>query len=327
MRSIVHLTLAILGNLSVLLMTPAVFAQSAYPEKPIRIVAPFAAGGSTDILARMTAEILSKALKQPVVVENRAGASGNIGIDVVAKSAPDGYSLLFTSTNLTLNPAVYQKVPFDPVKDFSGITMVAFAPMLLITRPDFGGDSLKSLIKYGLEHPGKLNFSSSGAGGTPHLTGEMLQIATGIKMTHVPYAGAAPAITDIVAGQVEMTFTTYISAQAFLSSGRLRALAVASNERLAALPQVPTFAQEGYANMEFGTMFGLLAPANTPREVINKLYQAIKDASKLPSFNEKIVEQGGYMVMNSPTDYDQYLREDVAKWQKLIKQIGSVSSN
>jgi tripartite-type tricarboxylate transporter receptor subunit TctC len=146
-------------------------------------------------------------------------------------------------------------------------------------------------------------------------------------MTHVPYGGAAPAITDIVAGQVEMTFTTYISAQAMLSSGRLRALAVASNERLAALPNVPTFAQEGYQNMEFGTMFGLLAPAGTPRPIIEQIYQTIKDASKQPAFNEKIVEQGGYMVVNTPLDYDKYLEEDVSKWVKLIKDIGGVSMN
>jgi tripartite-type tricarboxylate transporter receptor subunit TctC len=302
-------------------------AQEAFPNKPIRIIVPFAAGGSTDILARMTGETISKALKQPVIIENKAGASGNIGMEAIAKAAPDGYSLLFTSTNLTLNPAVYKKTPFDPIKDFAGITMVAFAPMLLITRPDFGGDSIKSLVKFGLEHPGKLNFSSSGAGGTPHLAGEMLQIATGIKMTHVPYGGAAPAITDIVAGQVEMTFTTYISAQAMLSSGRLRALAVASNERLAALPNVPTFAQEGYQNMEFGTMFGLLAPAGTPRPIIEQIYQTIKDASKQPAFNEKIVEQGGYMVVNTPLDYDKYLEEDVSKWVKLIKDIGGVTMN
>ena len=318
----------ILLTLAGLLATTVAAAQTGtFPVKPIRIVVPFAAGGSTDILARMTGETISRTLRQPVVVENRAGASGNIGMEAVARAQPDGYTLLFTSTNLTLNPAVVDKTPFDPVKDFSGITMVAFAPMILVTRPDFGGDSVKSLVRYGLEHPGTLNFSSSGAGGTPHLAGEMLQIATGIKMTHVPYGGAAPAITDIASGQVHMTFTTYISAQAMLSAGKLRALAVAANARLPVLPKVPTFAEEGYKDMEFGTMFSLLAPAGTPAGIIDALYKAIKDASANPEFNEKIAQQGGYMVVNTPADFDKYIREDVAKWAGLIKRIGGVGTN
>ena len=318
----------IVMGLAGLLLGPIVAAQgTAYPTKPIRIVVPFAAGGSTDILARMTGETISRALKQPVVVENRAGASGTIGMEAVARAQPDGYTLLFTSTNLTLNPAVVDKTPFDPVKDFAGITMVAFAPMILVTRPDFGGESVKSLVKYGLEHPGTLNFSSSGAGGTPHLAGEMLQIVTGMKMTHVPYGGAAPAITDIASGQVQMTFTTYISAQAMLSAGKLRALAVAANARLPVLPNVPTFAEEGYKDMEFGTQFALLAPAGTPRPIIDALYQAIKEASANPDFKERIAQQGGYMVVDTPADYDKYIREDVAKWASLIKRIGGVGTN
>lgn len=328
MRSALSIALKIAISLAGLTAAPSLMAQSApYPAKPIKIVVPFAAGGSTDILARMTGETISKALKQPVVVENRAGASGNIGMEAVAKSQPDGYTLLFTSTNLTLNPAVVEKTPFDPVRDFTGITMVAFAPMILITRPGFGGDSVTSLVKFGKDNPGKLNFSSSGAGGTPHLAGEMLQIVTGMKMTHVPYGGAAPAITDIASGQVEMTFTTYISAQALLSAGKLRALAVAANARLPVLPNVPTFAEEGYKDMEFGTMFSLLAPAGTPPAVVDALYQAIKAASASPEFKDKIAQQGGYMVVDTPADFNQYLRDDVAKWASLIKRIGSVSTN
>lgn len=317
----------ILGLTGLLAATTVAAQGAAYPVKPIRIVVPFAAGGSTDILARMTGETISKALKQPVVVENRAGASGNIGMEAVARAQPDGYTLLFTSTNLTLNPAVIDKVPYDPVKDFAGITMVAFAPMILVTRPDFGGDSVKSLVKYGLDHPGTLNFSSSGAGGTPHLAGEMLQISTGVKMTHVPYGGAAPAITDIASGQVHMTFTTYISAQAMLSAGKLRALAVAANARLPVLPKVPTFAEEGFKDMEFGTMFALLAPAGTPPAIVDALYKAIKDASANPEFKEKIAQQGGYMVVDSPADYSKYVRDDVAKWASLIRRIGGVGKN
>ena len=311
-----------------LLVPVSVFAQATdYPSKPIRLVAPFAVGGSIDILARTVADTLSKATNQPVIVENRAGASGNIGMEIVAKANPDGYTLLFTSTNLTLNPAVYPKVPFDPIKDFVAVTNVAYAPMILITRPDFGGDSLQSLIQYGKSNPGKLNFSSSGAGGAPHLAGEMFQILTNIKMTHIPYAGAAPAITDIVSGQVQMTFTTYISAQAMLNSGRVRGLAVASLERLVALPNIPTFKEQGFDGMEFGTMFGLLAPAGTSPAIVNRLYQLIKTASVNPAFQENIVKQGGYMVVNTPAEYDKYIKDDVAKWDSFIKKIGGVSQN
>jgi tripartite-type tricarboxylate transporter receptor subunit TctC len=248
-------------------------------------------------------------------------------MEIVAKANPDGYTLLFTSTNLTLNPAVYPKVPFDPVKDFIAVTNVAYAPMILITRPDFGGDSLQSLIQYGKSNPGKLNFSSSGAGGAPHLAGEMFQLLTNIKMTHIPYAGAAPAITDIVSGQVQMTFTTYISAQAMLNSGRVRGLAVASLERLVALPNIPTFKEQGFDGMEFGTMFGLLAPAGTSPAIVNRLYQLIKTASVNPAFQENIVKQGGYMVVNTPAEYDKYIKDDVAKWDSFIKKIGGVSQN
>lgn len=320
-------TLCSIAALSLATGSPAKADTARYPDKPIHIIVPFAAGGSTDILARMAAKTISVALKQPVIVENRAGASGNIGMEAVARAAPDGYTLLFTSTNLTLNPEVLDNVPYDPVKNFSGVTMLAFAPMVLITRPGFAGGTLHSLIKYGLANPGKLNFSSSGAGGAPHLAGEMLKLKTGMKMTHVPYKGAAPAIADIVAGQVQMTFTTYVSASAMLSANRLKALAVASKDRLAVLPGVPTFAEEGMDGFEIGTMFGLLAPKGTPEPTIERLYQAIKQSSADPAFQQNIIRQGASVVVNTPADYDTYIREDVSKWAKLIKRIGKVSSN
>jgi len=305
---------------------PSAAQSNDYPVKPIRIIVPFAAGGSTDILARMAADTIAAELKKPVVVENRSGASGNIGIETVARAPRDGYTLLFTSTNLTLNPAVIERVPYDPVKDFSGITMLAFAPMLLITRPDFAGNTLPALIQYGLDHPGKLNFSSSGAGGAPHLAGEMLKMRKGIDMIHVPYSGAAPAITDIVSGQVQMTFTTFVSAQAMLNAHRLKALAVASKHRLPVLPDIPTFAEEGLDDFEIGTMFGLLAPKGTPAPIIQTLYYAIKNASANTAFQKKIIEQGASMVVNTPSEYDTYIREDCDKWLKLIKQIGNFAN-
>ena len=301
-------------------------AHAAYPDKPIKIIVPWAPGGSTDILARDTAQRLSQALKQPVIVENRAGASGNIGAEAAARATADGYTLLFTSTNLTLNPAVIPHTPYDPVQDFAGITMVAFAPMMLVTKAGFAGDSLQGLMDYGKAHPGKLNFSSSGAGGAPHLAGEMFKRAARLDMVHIPYSGAAPALADVLAGQVQMTFTTYISAQGQLAAGALKALAVASSERLPVQADVPTFAEQGL-DIEIGTMFGLLAPAGTPPAAIQTLYQALKQASADPAFNASIIKQGGRMVINTPQDYGDYLRQDTRKWQALVQQIGGVDTN
>lgn len=296
-------------------------AQAGYPQKPVHIIVPFAAGGSTDILARMTANALAADLGVSVVVENKAGASGNIGMEAVAKAAPDGHTLLFTSTNLTMNPAVIDKVPYDPIRDFSGVTMLAFGPMLLITQPNFGGGTLRGVIDQVRANPGKFNFSSSGAGGAPHLAGEMLKLREGLDMVHVPYPGAAPALTDIVSGQVQMTFTTYVSARSLLDAGRVGVVAVASAERLPVLPNVPTFAEEGLKDFEIGTMFGLLAPKGTPGPIIERLYQAVKKAAEDPEFRKKITDLGASVVINTPADYDVYLQHDVAKWAEFVKNI------
>lgn len=304
----------------------ATSAQAVYPDRPIKMIVPWAPGGSTDILARSTAERLSQSLKQPVIVENRAGASSNIGTEAAARAAADGYTLLFTSTNLTLNPAVIAHTPYDPVKDFTGITMVAFAPMLMVTKSGFAGDTLQGLIDYGTVNPGKLNFSSSGAGGAPHFAGEMFKRASNLDIVHIPYSGAAPALADVLAGQVQITFTTYISAQGQLAAGALKALAVASDERLPVQPDVPTFAEQGL-DIEIGTMFGLLAPAGTPASTVDTLYQTLKQASADPAFNASIVKQGGRIVINTPQDYNAYLREDTQKWKTLVRQIGGVSSD
>jgi tripartite-type tricarboxylate transporter receptor subunit TctC len=301
-------------------------AQSDYPARTVKIIVPFAAGGSTDVLARVTGQVLTKALGHSFIVENRPGASGNIGAEVVALAAPDGYTLLFTSTNLTLNPAVTKNLPYDAVRDFAPVTMVAFAPMVLITRPDFGGGNIRDLVAYLKANPGKTNYSSSGKGGAPHLAGEMFKLGAGLDIVHVPYNGAAPALTDVVSGQVQMTFTTYISAQSLLQGGRVKVVAVASGQRLPLLPGVPTFAEAGYKGIEIGTMFGLLAPAKTPSAVIQKIYGAIRDAAKSEELKQQILMQGGEVVVNSPEVYTRYIAEDVDKWKKLIARIGDVGA-
>ncbi len=320
------LALAASLGFAALLAAPAALAQADYPNRTAKIIVPFAAGGSTDVLARLTAQTLTKALGQTFIVENRPGASGNIGADAVAKAAPDGYTLLFTTTNLTLNPAVTKNLPHDAVRDFTPVTMVSFAPMMLVTRPDFGGKSLADLVAYVKANPGKTNFSSSGKGGAPHLAGEMFKMSAGLDMVHVPYNGAAPALTDVVAGQVQMTFTTYISAKGLLDGGRVKAVAVAAESRLPVLPDVPTFTESGYKGIEIGTMFGLLAPAKTPPEVVRKLYSAILAASKTEEFRKQILSQGGAVVVNDPKAYAEYIAADVDKWKKLIARIGDVGA-
>lgn len=299
-------------------------SDTAYPDRPLRIVVPFAPGGSTDLLARSTGEVISAALKQSIIVENKAGASGNIGAEAVARAKPDGYTLLFTTTNLTLNPAVTPNLSYDPLQDFAPITMVAFAPMILVTRPDFGGDSLQSLIQIAKDKPGSLNFSSSGAGGAPHLAGELLKTGAGIDMVHVPYAGATQAITDVVSGEVHMTFTTYISAQPMIAAGKLKAVGVASKKRLPVLPDVPTFAELGMDELEIGTMFGLLAPAGTPEPVVKTLYESLETASRQDGFRDNIVRQGGEVVVNTPREYGIYLKAEVEKWHQLVGRIGKI---
>lgn len=295
---------------------------AAYPDKPIHLIVPFAAGGSTDILARMAGQAISTALGQPVVVENRAGASGNIGMEAVARAAPDGYTLLFTTTNLTLNPEVLDKVPYDPVGSFSGVSMLAFAPMILITKPGYAGGSLQSLVKYGLAHPGQLNFSSSGAGGAPHLAGEMLKLRTGMKMTHVPYKGAAPAIADIVAGQVQMTFTTYVSASAMLKAHRVQALAVASSKRLPVLPDVPTMEQAGFPGYDASQWMSVAATPGIPAKDLDELNRILQDIIKTPAFQAALENAGMIARPGSRQALIEFVAKDNAKWQTLIRQAG-----
>jgi tripartite-type tricarboxylate transporter receptor subunit TctC len=297
-------------------------AQSSYPMRPARIVVPFAAAGSTDILARSTANVLGKELGQSFVVENRPGASGNIGAETVAKAAPDGYTLLFTTTNLTMNPALSKSLPYDAVADFAPVTMVAFAPMVLMKAPQVEGASLGELVAVIKAKPKQFNFSSSGVGGAPHIAGELFRMAGALDMVHVPYNGAAPALNDVAAGRVQLTFTTFTSAQGLLKGNRVVPVAVASRNRLPSLPEVPTFLESGVAGMEIGTMFGLLAPAKTPPEVVQRLYDTLANAGRGAQFRNQIIELGAEIILNNPPEYAAYIRNDVARWKDLLPRIG-----
>jgi tripartite-type tricarboxylate transporter receptor subunit TctC len=296
---------------------------SDWPAKPIRMVVPFAAAGSTDILARVLARALAAELGQSVVVDNRPGASGNIGAEAVAKAPADGYTLLYTSTNLTANPAL-MPVPYDVVRDFTPISRVAFLPLALFKSPQVQAKSVAELVALVKANPGKFNFSSSGNGGAPHLAGELFRMAAVLDMVHVPYNGAGPALADVASGQVQLTFTTFTSAQALLAGKRVDAVAVANRNRLAVMPDVPTFEEAGIKGMEIGTMNGLLAPAGTPPAVVAKIYGALQKAGQGQDFRRQFVEQGGEVLLENPATFATYIRDDVARWKALIPKIGGI---
>jgi tripartite-type tricarboxylate transporter receptor subunit TctC len=294
-----------------------------YPIKPVHIVVPFAAAGSTDILARVLAKALGGELGQTFVIDNRPGASGNIGADIVAKASPDGYTLLYTSTNLTANPAL-MPVSYDVVRDFTPISRVAFLPLALFKSPQVQTHSLAELIALIKANPGKFNYSSSGKGGAPHLAGELFRMKAGLDMVHVPYNGAGPALTDVAAGQVQLTFSTYTSAQSLMAGKRVDPVAVANRQRLSVMPEVPTFEESGLKDMEIGTMNGLLAPAHTPPEVVARIYAALVRAGQSPEFRKQFVDQGGEVLLESPTLFGAYIRDDLARWKTLIAKVGGI---
>lgn len=293
-----------------------------YPTKTVKVIVPFSAGGSTDILGRLVAQSLGSGLGQSFIVENRDGAGGNIGAENVAKSEPDGYTLLFTTTNVTLSPAIKKTMRYDVLSDLKPVTQVAFAPLILVTSATFQGKNPGDVAKYVKSNPGKVSFSSSGVGGAPHLAGVMFSQSAGLDMVHVPYKGAAPALTDVVAGRVELTFTSYTSAVSLLKSGRLKAVGVASAYRAPFMPEVPTFNESGFKGFEIGVMFGLFASARTPRAVVQTLYEELARAGKTVGFREKVAELGANVVLDSPEVFAEYVARDVEKWKKVIKNIG-----
>ena len=303
------------------LSAAAVHAQF-YPNKPIRVVVPFAPGGSTDIVARAFGQKLSEALGQSVVIDNRGGAGGNIGSALIAKAATDGYSLLFTTSYLMVNPSVFKDVPYDPVKDFAPISILAFAPMALFVNPQVPAHTVKEMVALAKAQPGKLNYSSSGSGGPPHLAGELFKLNAGVDIQHIPYSGAAPALTEMISGRIQMTFTTLLSAQGFVKAGRIRGIAVASSKRSAAAPDLPTFSEGGLPGVEIGTMFAALAPAKTPQPVIARLHGEIDKMLKTPYMRDLILGQGAEIIGNTPAEFAQYIKDDVAKWAGLTRAAG-----
>ena len=319
--------------LALLALTPLASAQAqgSWPTKPVRIVVPFAPGGTTDILARATAAELSKAFGQPFVVDNRAGAGGNIGTEVVAKAAPDGYTLLMGTVGTHgINKALYDKLAFDPVKDFAPVTLVAGVPNVMVMNADkaraLGITNVQQFIAYAKAHPGKLNMASSGNGTSIHMAGELFKAMTGSYMVHFPYRGSGPALMDMVGGNMDVMFDNLPSAMQQIKASKLTALAVTSAERSAALPDVPTVEQAGgpaLKGFEASSWFGLLAPAGTPPDIVNAIQREVAKALASPAVKEKLLAQGAVPSGNTPQEFAKLIDSELKKWASVVKTSGA----
>ncbi|MBI1990809.1 MAG: tripartite tricarboxylate transporter substrate binding protein [Betaproteobacteria bacterium] len=308
----------------VALLVAAVPAHAqTYPAKSIRIVVPFAPGGGADIIARILGQKMTDSWGQQVVVDNRAGASGNIGAEIVAKAAPDGHTLLMASSALAINPSVYRSVPYDPIKDFAPITQPALLPNILVVHSSVPVKTVRDLIALAKSRPGQLAYASAGAGTGTHLAAEMFKLQAGVDMVHVPYKGGGAVISDLLGGQVALTFATLPSVMPYVKAGRLRALAMTTTKRWPGLPTVPTIAESGFPGFEISTWIGLLAPAGTPKDVVGKLHGEVTRILKLPDVRERFDSLGMEPVGDSPEQFAQYIRSELAKYAKVVRQSGA----
>ena len=302
-------------------LAPGVQAQ-AYPNRPIRMIAPFPAGGLADVLARLVGDEMSRTLGQPVIVENRAGAGGNTGADAVAKAEPDGYTLLMSSAGiLTANQFLYAKMPFDPETSFAPISIVAAMSMLVVVHPKIEAMTLQEFIALARSRPEKINFGSPGIGTTGHLGLALFMRAAGIKLTHVPYRGAAPAVNDLIAGQIDGVVDNPPTVLPHIGAGKLRPLAVAARQRLALLPDLPTAAEAGLSGFEASSWFGIMAPAGTPAEVVARLHREIVAALRQPVVADRIANSGARAIGNSPDEFARQIRAERAMWGEVIKAL------
>ncbi len=306
-----------------LLFTPFALAQDNYPSRPIKLIVPVPPGGATDIVGRLVAQRLQEALGQPVVVENKAGAGSNIGSEQVAKAAPDGYTLLLGTIANATNMSIYKNMSYDTLRDFAPVTQTMAAPSVLVVTNALPANNLKELIGLAKAQPGKLSFASSGAGGSPHLAGELLKLRAGIDIIHVPYKGAAPALVDVVSGVVSMGFKTALSAIPHMQSGKLKPVAVAATKRLAQIPNVPTMVEAGLPDFEVSSWNGVLAPAKTPPEIIARLNQALVRILATQDVKERFAAQAAEPVGSTPEQFRAYIQSEIDKWAQVVKASGA----
>jgi len=300
----------------------AVFAQG-YPNKTIRMIVPFAAGGPTDIITRTVGQKLTESWGQPVVIDNRGGGGGNIGSDILAKATPDGYTLAMIIVGHAINASLYSKLPYDPVKDFAPVTLAGAATIVLVAHPSVQAKSVKELIALAKSKPGKINWASPGTGTPHHLAGELFKTRTGIDMVHIPYKGAAPAVVDLLGGQVSLAFVSLPAALPHIKAGKLTALGVSSPQRSAVAPEVPTIAESGLTGYELENWYGVLAPAGTPREIVNKLNGEIVKILQTQDVKERLNSQGFEIRTSTPEQFAAYLKSEIVKWAKIVKDSGA----
>jgi tripartite-type tricarboxylate transporter receptor subunit TctC len=292
----------------------------AYPAKPVRVIVPFSPGGGADQLARTLQPGLGSALGQSVVLDNRGGASGIIGAELAARAVPDGYTMLLITTTHAVNPGLMKKLPYDLMRDFTAVSLAVTQPNILVVHPAVPAKSVKELVALGKS--GKLTYASGGSGSQPHLGGELLQMVAGIELTHVPYKGSGPGIAALLGGQVTCMFVGPLGIEGHVRAGRLRALAVADKKRSAILPDVPTAAEAGYAGIESGTWYGFLAPARTPPAIVAAFHAHVSETMAKPEVKSRLLAQGAEIVGSGPREFDRFLREEVAKWTRLVKRAG-----
>jgi tripartite-type tricarboxylate transporter receptor subunit TctC len=310
----------------VLILCLAVFSSAAsaqgYPDKPVRLVVPWPPGGSVDIIGRLIGVKLAQVLGQPIVIENRSGASGNIGMEMVAKSRPDGYTLVLNTIPLATNSSLFAQMPFDVSKDFAPIALIAKMPHLLIATQALAVDNMRELLTLAKSQPGKLTYSSAGNGSTFHMAGEMFKYLSNTAIVHVPYRGGGPALTDAVSGQVDISFPSFVAALPFVKAGKIKALAITSLSRSPLLPEVPTIAEAGLPGYEFTSWFMLLAPAGTSSDIVLKLNRAVTETMKSPELAERFANEGTEIVSGSPEQAGSFLNRELTQWSRIIKERG-----
>lgn len=309
---------ALVTTMAVLLAANSVYAQQAYPARAVRVVVPFPPGG-TDFIGRVVSQKLSEFWAQPVVVENRAGGTTVIGTEIVAKAPPDGYTLLVTPVPFAIVPNIASKLPYDPLKDFEPIALFNITPLVFVVNPTVPARSAKDLIALAKARPGGLNFATSGVGSSNHLAGELFNVMAGVKIVHVPYKGSAPAMIDLVGGHVDLAVTTLTSAVQLIKAGKLRPLAVTSLQRSPEYPEIPTMDESGLKGFQAVAWNGLSAPAKTPRDIINKINADVARALRSPDVIDKFRNEGAQPVVMSATDFSTFIRDELAKWGRVVK--------